>query len=76
MQVIELSDAQKRLTELVEQLQPGVVILLAKEQRPVARLTAVESTAPPERQFGSAKGKIVFHKGWDEPLEDFAPYRA
>ena len=42
MQVIELSDAQKRLTELVQQLRPGVDVLLAKEQKPVARLTAVE----------------------------------
>ena len=74
VQVIELSDAQKRLTELVEQLQPGADILLAKQQRPVARLTAVVPTTPAKRHFGSAKGKIVFHEGWEEPLEDFAPY--
>ncbi len=76
MQVIELSDAQKRLAELVEQLRPGVDVLLAKEQKPVARLTAVEPRAPPRRQFGSAKGKIVFHEGWEEPIEDFAPYQS
>lgn len=74
--MIELSEAQKRLTELVHQLQSGVDILLAKEQRPVARLTTVEPSAPPKRQFGSAKGKIVFHEGWEEPFDDFAPYRS
>jgi antitoxin (DNA-binding transcriptional repressor) of toxin-antitoxin stability system len=76
MRVIDLSEAQKRLAELVGQLQPGEDVLLAKEQKPVARLTAVEPEAPRKRHFGSAKGKIVFHPGWDEPLEDFAPYRS
>lgn len=74
--MIELSEAQKRLTELVDQLQSGGDVLLAKDKRPVARLTTVEPSAPPKRPFGSAKGKIVFHEGWEEPVEDFAPYRS
>jgi hypothetical protein len=24
--------------------------------------------------FGILEGRITYHEGWDEPLEDFAPY--
>jgi antitoxin (DNA-binding transcriptional repressor) of toxin-antitoxin stability system len=76
MQVVEVTEAQKRLAELLDQLRPGEDILLSKQHQPVARLTLVEPTVPRQRHFGSAKGKILFHAGWEEPLEDFAPYRS
>lgn len=75
MQVVELVEAQQRLIELVEGMVPGEEIVLAKDHAPVARLSREREATPPKRRFGSAKGRIVFHEGWDAPLEDFDSYR-
>ena len=74
MQTVELTEAQSRLAELIDKLVPGDEIIIARDQKPVARLTSAQTPAKPKRQLGSAKGKIIFHDGWDDPCEDFAPY--
>ena len=74
MKTVELFEAQSRLAELIEQLLPGEEVIIALDQRPVARLTAANSPGKAKRQFGSAKGKVIFHAGWDDPCEDFSPY--
>ena len=74
MQTVELAEAQRRLAELIDKLVPGDEIIIERGQKPVARLTSTQAPAKLKRQFGSAKGKIMFHDGWDDPCEDFAPY--
>lgn len=43
MQTVNISEAQIRLTELVDQLAPGDEILITRNDLPVARLTAPTS---------------------------------
>lgn len=74
MQTVELSEAQSRLAELIDKLIPGEEIIIARDQKPVARLSSAQAPSQSKRQFGSAKGKILFHAGWDDRCEDFAPY--
>lgn len=74
MKVVELFEAQSRLAELIEKLVPGEEVIIAQDKKPVARLTAAEPAGKAKRQFGSARGKIIFHPGWDDPSEDFGPY--
>jgi prevent-host-death family protein len=74
MQTIQLEEAQAHLAELIEGVAAGNEVVIAKGSRPVARLVpAGGTTARP--QFGSAKGKIIFHAGWDEPCPDFEEYQ-
>lgn len=74
MKVVELLEAQARLAELIEKLVPGEEVIIAQDKRPVARLMVAEPARKAKRQFGSARGKIIFHPGWDAPCEDFTPY--
>jgi hypothetical protein len=62
----ELSPEQVR--ELAEWLE-------ARKAKLVAQGKGSVSPSPKEGSplFGFCKG-IVFHKGWDEPLDDFKPY--
>jgi antitoxin (DNA-binding transcriptional repressor) of toxin-antitoxin stability system len=67
---IDVDKEDRPLGELVEQTLGGTEIVLARGNRPVAKLVAIPAT--PHRQFGSAKGLIVMADDFDAPLEDFA----
>jgi antitoxin (DNA-binding transcriptional repressor) of toxin-antitoxin stability system len=73
MSPVSIEEAQLRLPELIDQLQPGEVLIITRDEKPVARLT---SEAPPRkaRKAGSAKGLLVIRKEDDQHLADFAAY--
>jgi len=74
MQTIQLEDAQARLPELVEDVASGKEVLNARGCGAVAKLVAAgQITGQP--RFGSARGKITFHPGWDEPAPGFEEYQ-
>jgi len=74
MQTVQLEEAQAHLAELVEGVAGGGEVVIAKGDRAVARLVSVLE-APRKPQFGSARGKITFAPGWDEPFSDFGDYQ-
>jgi prevent-host-death family protein len=77
MQQIELHEAQQRWPQLLEAAIRGEEIVITRDNRPVARLTPVETDAAADDgdlRFGSAKGMVIIHDDFDEPLEDFKDY--
>lgn len=75
--LVDLEDAQVHLRELVEKVESGDEVLITRENRPVARLSApVEGAANDlkPRKFGSSRGLIEMAPDFDAPLEDFAEY--
>jgi prevent-host-death family protein len=73
MQQINLVEASKNLSELIEAAINGEEILILKDNQPVVKLTPV---SPVKRRplFGSAKDLITISDDFDEPLEDFKDY--
>lgn len=74
MPTIPLEEAQAHLPELIEQLHPGEALVITRDNKPVARLTA---EAPPKRkprQPGNCKGMMTIVADDDEHLKDFAEY--
>jgi prevent-host-death family protein len=65
---IDLHDAKVQLSELVERVRLGEEIVLTEAGEPVARLVAEHSRKP--REPGSAKGQLVIHDNFDDPLPD------
>jgi prevent-host-death family protein len=63
---VNIHEAKTNLSKLIERARMGEEVVIAKAGKPVVKLTVVEGTR--KRVFGSAKGKIKFHKGWDAPL--------
>jgi antitoxin (DNA-binding transcriptional repressor) of toxin-antitoxin stability system len=72
MSTITLVEAQARLSELIEQLQPGVI---TKDVKPIARLTVEQTLEPTPRIPGSLRGTVLFMApDFEGPLDDFKEY--
>lgn len=70
---VSLIEAAASLNDLVEAAINGEEVILLNGDRPVIRLTPIESVKP-NRQPGSAKGAIWISDDFDEPLEEFREY--
>ena len=67
MKTVNMHEAKTHLSRLVEAVERGEEVLIAKAGKPVARL--VKFTAPPPvRKPGSLKGKFHMSEDFDAPL--------
>jgi prevent-host-death family protein len=73
MSHFNIHEAKAQLSRLVEKAMLGEEVIIAKGNKPVAKLVAIH---PPKqtRKPGSAKGEIWIAPDFDEPLEDFKDY--
>ena len=72
MQEFTITEAQKKLPELVDEAVGGEEIVIKKDNHTAVRLSPVSNSGKP--QFGSAKGLIEISSDVDAPLTDFEPY--
>jgi prevent-host-death family protein len=61
------------LSELIQRAMMGEEIIIAKDNKPIARITAI-SPVSHERKVGSAKGMFKLADDFDAPLDDFEDY--
>ncbi len=74
MTKVTISEAQKNLPSLLEQLAPGEALLIVADDKPIARRTREISTVN-ACKAGSAKAKDHWMADdFDAPLDDFAEY--
>lgn len=66
MREYRLSNAKALLSQAIEEANLGEEVVITRRGRPVARIVPFESKRL--RQLGTAKGKIEFKPGWDEPF--------
>lgn len=71
MMVRNISEAKAELSALIEQVQKGNEVILAKAGKPVARLVAYHGPAEP-RKPGAMAGKILIAPDFDELPDDMA----
>ena len=69
MQTINIHEAKTHLSKLLEQVQAGEDVVIAKSGKPIAKLTGI-SPAKPIRKPGFLKGKIRIAEDFDAPLPD------
>ena len=70
MQSVNIHEAKTRLSQLLEQVQSGDEIVIAKAGNPIARLVPY---TPPKRtiaQPGAMKGAIWISDDFDAPVND------
>ncbi len=68
--VVNIHEAKTHLSRLVERVEAGEEITLARAGRPVARIVPYRRRSEP-RTPGIWKGRVVIHPGFDDPLRDF-----
>ncbi len=67
---VNIHEAKTHLSRLIQRVQRGEQIIIAKAGRPVARLTAVEAATAGRRIAGTARGQVHMSKDFDSPLPD------
>ena len=75
MQQVNVGEATKQLSHLIDAAVRGEVVLITTDDRQIVRLVPVKHTRQP-RRAGSAKGMIHMADDFDAPLEDFQEYIA
>lgn len=70
MPTVTLDEAKARLEQLIEGLRAGDVLVITRDQKPIARLSGIP--APRERRLGTMKGAVLsMAPDFDAPLDDF-----
>jgi prevent-host-death family protein len=70
--VVNIHDAKTHFSRLIERVQAGEEITIAKAGKPVAILSAIRER-PARRVPGMDKGKVVIHADFDDPIPEFDP---
>ncbi len=73
MYQVNIHEAKTHLSKLIEKVMNGEEVIIAKGNKPVAKLVLLDGIKP-KRKLGSAKGKIKISEDFDEPLADFKDY--
>lgn len=67
MTIVNVHEAKTHLSRLLERVEQGEEIVIARNNRPVARLVAYEA---PQRRPGSLRGRMRIAEDFDDPLPD------
>ena len=73
MTQVNIHTAKAHLSELIKQAMLGEEIIIAKDNKPVVKLVALQPIHG-KRQLGTARGLLKIEEDFDEPLEDFDEY--
>ena len=69
MHQVNVHEAKTTLSKLLERVEAGEDVVIARNGQPVARLTAHKPKRP-DRKPGALKGKIWMADDWDEPDQE------
>ena len=74
MSIITIEEAQAKLPEIIDKLEPGEELIITRNDQPIAKLARSPRTSWP-CQPGSARHKNHWMaEDFDAPLEDFKEY--
>lgn len=72
MQPVNVHEVKARLSEFLAAVEAGETVVIARRNKPIAKLVPIppEEAQPRKRPLGLAKGKVVIHADFFEPLDD------
>jgi prevent-host-death family protein len=74
MKTVTLEEAQARLAELLDQLQPGEEITITHSGQPLAQVKKAERASWPCQAGSYRKSEFWMAPDFDAPLDDFKEY--
>jgi prevent-host-death family protein len=69
-EIVNIHEAKTHLSRLLQRVQAGEEITIARAGRPIAKLTAIQER-PKRRVPGN--DKIIIHPNFDDPLPEWDP---
>lgn len=70
MKVVNIAEAKARLSDLLDDVERGETVVIARRNEPVAELRAVPKRRKTLRPWGLAKGQFVVPKSFTEPMPE------
>jgi antitoxin (DNA-binding transcriptional repressor) of toxin-antitoxin stability system len=67
---VKMHEAKTHLSSLVARAVAGEDIVIARGDKPMVKLVAIESPSKPKRVFGSLAGKISIPDDFFEPMSE------
>lgn len=67
MQTVQIHTAKAQLSALLERAERGEEIVIARRNRPIAKLVAIHAL-PALRRFGAARGMVALSDAFFDPL--------
>ncbi len=75
MHQVNIHEAKTHLSRLIQEVLEGEEVVIARGNKPVARLVPFPESGP-ERRIGGAKGVVRYiADDFDAPLTDFSNYQ-
>lgn len=68
MEIVNIYDAKTRLSQLVDQAAAGEDVVVARNGKPLVRITRLDPKRP--IRFGVLKGEVRIAADFDAPLPD------
>lgn len=68
MTIVNVLEAKTNLSRLIAEVEAGGEVIIARANKPVVRLVAVESAARQRREPGRLKGIVQWDDRFDDPL--------
>ena len=68
MNPVNIHEAKTQLSKLIEIVEAGNEVIIARAGKPVAKLVPMHSPAKPLRKPGALKGRIRISPEFDDPL--------
>ena len=69
VQTYNVKEAKAQLSKLLQEVDSGTEVIIAKAGKPMARISRIEESKPKIR-FGVLKGKVKVSEDFDAPLSD------
>jgi prevent-host-death family protein len=66
--IVNIHEAKTQLSRLLRRVEAGEEIVIARDGEPIARLVREQKRRVV--RFGTLKGTIKLHDGWDDPLTE------
>ena len=74
MKQYNIAEAKSHFSELVKRALLGEEILIARDNKPLLKLTPINTVPPKKRSPGSARGQIFIAPDFDDLGADFKEY--
>ncbi|MEX1352790.1 MAG: type II toxin-antitoxin system prevent-host-death family antitoxin [Desulfobacterales bacterium] len=69
IQTYNVQEAKTQLSKLLQEVDSGIEVIIAKAGKPMARISRIEENSSKIR-FGVLKGKVKVSEDFDAPLPD------
>ena len=71
---MNIAEAKAHLSELVDRALSGEEVIIARDGKPLLRLSPLQSPLGKRRKPGTARGRVRMSADFDATPEDFAEY--